>query len=869
MLGGHSLLAVQMIERLRHIGMEISVRTLFNTPTVSALAQSLNKSQTIVEAPKNLITSDTVEITPDLLPLIDLTQDDIDLIVNQVEGGVSNIQDIYALSPLQDGILFHHTIAAKGDPYLIAINMAFESRNILNQYLEAVQKVVNRHDILRTAIVWENITTPAQVVLRQAQLSITELSLDPTNGPIANQIMEITDPRVHRVDLTQAPLIRFIFAEDIDGRFIVVELMHHIVGDHSTLEVMFNEIGAVYNGLDATLLPPKPFRNLIAHVKTGPSAEVHEQFFTKMLAEIDTPALPYGLSNVHHDGLGIEESHLMLSQELNNSLRGHAKRMGVSLASLCHLAWAQVISKTSGQEKVVFGTVLFGRMVGGSGADQAMGLFINTLPIRIDVGETSVEESVRRTQSDLAELLEHEHASLALAQRCSSVPSGTPLFSSLLNYRHNSAETGVVSSNIEGMEMLDGQERTNYPFTISIEDGGDTLGLTAQAVKQFDPSHICEYMQQALQSLSCALDHTPNTQVRYLEILPAVERETLLRSWNATEVDYSEHQFIHQLFESRAEEYPDSIAVVFEDQEITYRDLNVRANSLAHYLIDLGVKPDSLVAICVSRSIAMIVGLLAILKAGGAYVPLDPTFASERLNDILADASPSILLADDSGVKALKPSILESMDVVDPNEIMEMNATNPVVLGLMPDNLAYVIYTSGSTGKPKGVMLEHYGVANLALTRPSVFGVGPSSKVLQFFSFSFDGSVHEICSALCVGGSLHVLDDHVRMDQAQLWNYLEKNSITHATLTPSVLQHHKHLTPLDTPLTILLAGEALPLALLKSLRELIPNGSIINDYGPTETTVDAIAWKCPDDFDGEVAPIGRPNPNKRVYVLDS
>ncbi|KAF9342468.1 hypothetical protein BGX26_007472, partial [Mortierella sp. AD094] len=486
------------------------------------------------------------------------------------------------------GILFHHTIAAKGDPYLIAINMAFDSRDILNQYLDAVQKVVNRHDILRTAIMWENLTTPAQVVLRQAVLSITELSLDLVNGPIADQIIELTDPRVYRVDLTMAPLIRFIFAQDADGRCVVVQLMHHIIGDHSTLDVMFNEIGAIFNGLESTLLPPKPFRNLIAHVKTGPSAEVHEQFFTKMLATIDTPALPYGLSNVHHDGLDIEESHLMLSQELNNRLRGHAKRMGVSLASLCHLAWAQVISKTSGQEKVVFGTVLFGRMQGGSGADQAMGLFINTLPLRIDVGETSVEESVRQTQSDLAALLEHEHASLALAQRCSSVPSGTPLFSSLLNYRHNADETGVVSSGIEGVNMLDGQERTNYPFTMSIEDGVSTLGLTAQAEKQFDASRICGYMRQTLQSLADALDHTPNKQVRYLEVLPAEERKTLLRSWNATETAYPDYQFIHQLFESRVEESPDSIAVVFEDQEISYRDLNARANSLAHYLIDLG-----------------------------------------------------------------------------------------------------------------------------------------------------------------------------------------------------------------------------------------------------------------------------------------
>ncbi|KAF9342276.1 hypothetical protein BGX26_007912, partial [Mortierella sp. AD094] len=328
MLGGHSLLAVQMIERLRRLGLEISVRTLFNTPTLSALAQSFIKIHDISEAPKNLITRDTTRITPELLPLIDLTQDDIDLIVNHVDGGVSNIQDIYALSPLQDGILFHHIMATKGDPYLLAIKMSFANKDVLDRYLDAAQKVVDRHDILRTAIMWENLTTPAQVVLRQVEMSVAELSLDSMDGSIIDQITKITDPREHRIDLTQAPLIRFVIAQDVDGSWIAVELSHHLIRDHSTLELMLNEIGAFYNDNDQTLLPANPFRNLIAHVRTGPSLEVHEQFFTKMLADIDTPALPYGLSNVHHDGMDIKESDLELPQELNDRLRGHAKRMG-------------------------------------------------------------------------------------------------------------------------------------------------------------------------------------------------------------------------------------------------------------------------------------------------------------------------------------------------------------------------------------------------------------------------------------------------------------------------------------------------------------------------------------------------------------
>jgi aryl carrier-like protein len=514
MLGGHSLLAVQMIERLRRVGLTLSVRALFDAPTLSVLAQSMDHHHVAVEAPVNLITADTTAITPEMLPLIDLTQKEIGTIVKQVEDGMSNIQDIYALSPLQDGILFHHIMATKGDPYLLYLRMTFDNRAVLDHYLNAVQQVVDRHDILRTAIVWKSISTPAQIVLRKAMLSVTELSLDPADGSIAEQLMQRIDPREHRIDLTQAPLTRFVIAQEADGCWAVVQLLHHLIGDHSTLDVVNAEIRAFLSGQGETLAAPQPFRNLIAQTRLGISIEDHERLFTKMLAEIDTPALPYGLADVHSDGHDITEFHLMLPQDLNNSLRTHAKHLGVSLAALCHLAWALVIARTSGQNKVVFGTVLFGRMQGGSGSDRAMGLFINTLPLRIDLEGGSVEECVRQTQSDLAALLEHEHASLALAQRCSSVPSGTPLFSAMLNYRHNDIST-VQTASSSGMQIVDAQERTNYPFVMSVEDFGSALGLTAQVVQPFDPARISGYMQQALHSLAGALEQNMDSSVRY------------------------------------------------------------------------------------------------------------------------------------------------------------------------------------------------------------------------------------------------------------------------------------------------------------------------------------------------------------------
>ncbi|KAG0161906.1 hypothetical protein DFQ30_004959, partial [Apophysomyces sp. BC1015] len=309
-----------------------------------------------------------------------------------------------------------------GDPYLLIAQLAFDTRARLDQYLDAVQQVVNRHDILRTAFVWEGVSTPSQVVWRHASLSITELKLDAADGSIAEQLARRFDPRHTRVDLTQAPLLRFAVAQDMDGHWMVVQLLHHLIGDHSTLEVMHTEIQAFIKGEYAMLPAAQPFRNLVAQARLCVGQAAHERFFTEQLADIEEPTLPFGLSEVHRDGAQVSEAHRMLPQALNDRLRAHAKRLGVSLASLCHLAWAQVLARASGQPRVVFGTVLFGRMQAGEGASSAMGLFINTLPLRVDL-EGGVERTVRATHARLAGLLEHEHASLALAQRCSGVPA--------------------------------------------------------------------------------------------------------------------------------------------------------------------------------------------------------------------------------------------------------------------------------------------------------------------------------------------------------------------------------------------------------------------------------------------------------------
>ncbi|KAF9351752.1 hypothetical protein BGX34_000381 [Mortierella sp. NVP85] len=273
----------------------------------------------------------------------------------------------------------------------------------------------------------------------------------------------------------------------------------------------------------------------------------------------------------------------------------------------------------------------------------------------------------------------------------------------------------------------------------------------------------------------------------------------------------------------------------------------------------------------------MIVGVLGILKAGGAYVPLDPSYPAERLAYILEDATPAIALVDTVGRIALSEAKHlqhqkglggASMTMIDPNDQLSSSTANPEALELTSRHLAYIIYTSGSTGWPKGVMVQHQGVVNYALSRIDEFDLGTNSRVLQFTSLSFDVSVMEIFTAFFSGAGLHLLEDHIRLDRQELWRYIESHAITQAVLPPAILQECKNCSPLSTQLTLISAGEELPATLVRALQRLIPNGRIINEYGPTEITIIATHWECPCDFNDDIVPIGRPVPNKTIYILD-
>ena len=608
--------------------------------------------------------------------------------------------------------------------------------------------MIARHDILRTAVLWEGLAEPVQVVWREAPLIVEEVTLDPAAGDVAEQMRLRFGRRQFRLDLRQAPLMRLFIAHDaVHDRWVALRLAHHMLGDHVTLEVMQQEIQAHLLGRAEKLPAPLPFRNLVAQARLGVSREEHEAFFRDMLGDVEEPTAPFGL-DVRSDGSDNGESRRAVDPALAKRLRACASALGVSAASLYHLAWALVVARVSGREDVVFGTVLFGRMQGGEGSDRVLGPFINTLPVRIRISEEGVADSVRHVHGLLAKLLRHEHAPLALAQRCSAVAAPTPLFAALLNYRHSAGLAEAPGEGVrarKGIGFLGGEERTHYPFTLHVDDLGEGFWLKAQVRSPIDPERICAFMHTALEQLSSALESAPTTPVRRLDVLPSAERRQLVTLGNATDTAYPHDRCIHELFEAQADRAPDAIAVVYEDQQLSYGELNARANQLAHYLRGLGVGPETLVGLCVERSVEMVVGLLGILKAGGAYVPLDPSYPQERLALMLTDSRTDLLLTQEGlltrwGELPIHVICLDRDQTLWPEQALK----NPEYK-CDPESLACVLYTSGSTAIPKGVAIPHRVLVNRMFVEYDTFGTDEALCVKT--SLNFIDSIWEMFSA--------------------------------------------------------------------------------------------------------------------------
>ncbi|WP_420018515.1 amino acid adenylation domain-containing protein [Xanthomonas bundabergensis] len=883
-LGGHSLLVIGLIEQLRQRGLSADVRSVFMAPTLGALAEQLVLAAPALRrsaVPPNPITPATSAITPELLPLATLTQAEIDRIVDSVPGGVPNIQDIYPLAPLQEGILFHHLLESEngGDTYLLCTVVAFDGRERLDAFLDALQRVIDRHDILRSAVHWEELSKPVQVVQRRASLPVHELTLS-AETPAQAQLLAHTDPRRMRLDLRQAPILAAYVARDpATGDWLLALLNHHIVCDHIAQDLILSEIQALLQGKQATLPAPMPYRDFIARTLAVSEAE-HEAYFREQLGEVDEPTAPFGVLDVQADSGGeVEEARLRLDEALAQRIREAARQQGVTPAVLFHLAWAQVLAQCSGRDDVVFGTVLSGRLQETESTEQVVGMFINTLPIRLQLAGLGAAEAVQETYRRLGALLPHEQTPLALAQRCSGIQPPLPLFTTLLNYRHSHevSEPDEVAAKVsawEGVWVVDGFARTNYPLTVSVDDLGQGFGLAIWSAPGIESARVMGYMERAIAALVLALAEDPQCALQRLDVLSAEEREQVLFGFNATQADYPQDQPIHALFEAQAARHPDAVALECAEQRLSYAELNRRANRVAHRLIAQGVKPDDRVAICMERSIDMVVGLLGILKAGGAYVPLDPAYPAERLAYLLADIAPVAVLVQ----SALRDSIpaqdslqgrILALEEIE-SQALTRDAPDPEVAGLTSRHLAYVIYTSGSTGRPKGVMVEHRSVVRLVVN-DSYAPLGADDCVGHCANPAFDASTWEIWGALLNGARLLVVPQSVVLDPQALNHALVEGKATALWMTAGLFNEYVNILGLAFAglKYLLVGGDVLdPRSVARVLNGALPPRHLLNGYGPTETTTFATTFQIESLPDATRSiPIGRPIANTQVYVL--
>ncbi|WP_334190496.1 amino acid adenylation domain-containing protein, partial [Noviherbaspirillum sp.] len=829
-----------------------------------------------VELPKNGIPIGCAAITPEMLTLVELSKADIDRIVGSVEGGAANIQDIYPLAPLQEGILFHYLLENKGDMYLAPMMYDFATEAQLHEYINALQAVINRHDILRTSIFWKGMTEPVQVVWRKAPLTVEQIEVDPLLGNAAENLRTRFDPGHYRIDIGQAPLMRVFVAHDQStDTWSALWLSHHLLTDPTAHRVLLQEIEAHLAGRSTDLPTPFPFRDFVAQTRLGLSRSEHEAFFRSLLNDVDEPTAPFGLMNVHGDGSGILEAWQELDASLARRLRETARRLVASPATLCHLAWALTLARLSGRGDVVFGTVLVGRTQGSEGTDRALGLFMNTLPVRIRVGVDSVQKGLRSAHALMADLLRHEHASLALAQRCSAVAPQTPLFTSILNYRHNPhARRGgdevapqalplPTNSATRNFEL-----RTNYALTLNINDEGEGFVLNAQACSPINPQRICAYMQTALARLVDALERAPDTPLNAIDVLPPEERQQLLVEWNATSADYPRHLCIHELFEAHAAATPDAIAVVHGQRSITYGEINANANRLARYLQQQGISPGMPVALLLDRSIALITAEIAVVKCGAVFVTLDLGAPVARQMFIIEDCQASMVVTDSRvSLPVLDPVKRLDLDIVD----LGIRDAGNLAVTISSETAAHITYTSGSTGQPKGVIVPHRAIGRVSINN-GYASFNSSHRFAYSSNPAWDANTLEVWVPLLNGASIAVIDQSDVLDPQRFRDSLRARAVNVLWISVGLFnQYADFLTDVLPKLNYLMVGgDALdPRVIATAMRNGRPK-HLINGYGPTETAVFAITHEVVSVADDEKSiPIGRPISNTQIYILDS
>jgi amino acid adenylation domain-containing protein len=838
------LLATQLISRVRDtFSVELLVRSLFESPTLAGLSTHIEAAYRQHQNPP--------------VPPIQPVPRDTDL----------------PLSFAQQRLWFLDQLENQGATYNIPAALSLIGTLNIAALEQSLTEILRRHEALRTKYpMVKGFPVQAIAPTKTVTLPILDLQALPEVEQSAEVRRLATQEAQRAFNLASDSLLRVTLLRLSENSHVLLLTMHHIVSDGWSIGIFIREVVSLYETFlsgQPSPLPELPiqyadFAHWQRHWLSGDMLETQLNYWKQQLA--DAPPLlelPTDRPRPPVQTFRGATEHFQLKPDLTRRLKTLSQRSGATLFMTLLGAFVTLLSRYSDQEDIVVGSPIANR--NRSEIESLIGFFVNTLVLRIDLsGNPTFQELLGRVRKVALDAYAHQDLpfeklveELQPERNLSRNPLVQVAFT-LENEPMPSLELPNLSLNF--LEFNTDTAKVDLEFYLR-EVAEGLSGCFVYNTDLFDATTITR-MVGHFQTILEAIVANPQQRVSELPLLTPTEQHQLLVEWNDTFAVYPFDKCIHQLFESQVERTPNAVAVVFEGQQLTYRELNARANQLAHHLQALEIRPEVLVGIYVERSLDMVVGLLGILKAGGAYVPLDPAYPQERLVFMLEDAQVPVLLTQKKLLEKLPENgaCVVCLDT-DWGVIAQESEENPVS-GVRCQNLAYVIYTSGSTGKPKGVLVAHQGLCNLASAQICCFDVQPSSRVLQFASFSFDASISEVVMTLCSGATLCLGTKDSLLPGSALMELLHEQAITHVTLPPSALVT---LSAEELPAlrTIIVAGEACSTDLVAQWSK---DRRFFNAYGPTESTVCATVAECTDG--SRKPPIGRPIANIEVYILD-
>ncbi|MDB4970228.1 MAG: amino acid adenylation domain protein, partial [Myxococcales bacterium] len=768
-------------------------------------------------------------------------------------GNRRDIEAIYPLSPMQEGMLFHTLLEPASGVYFEQMSCVLVGVD-LDAFEKAWQQTVARHAVLRTSFWWEGLPRPLQCVHSHADVTIERLTA-----------IDLEADRARGFALDQAPLMR-LKAAPLDGaRTQFVWSFHHLLLDGWSTSLVIRDLFEHYQAnleQRAPRLAPAGSHEAYVRWLAAQDRDAAAGFWRQTLRGFTTPT-SLGARPTKGE---VREERVELSATVSDALKQLARRHAVTLNNVVQAAWGLLLARYSGEQDVVFGVTVAGRPAELPLVESTVGLFINSVPMRLRFdAAASIGDCIKQAHSQQGALQAYEWTPLADIQGASEVGRGTPLFESLLVYENYPVDASLeASSNALGAEGVRTYEQTNYPLTVCIVPGTNLSIRMAHRQGAFDEGAIPRLAGQ-LRTLLEQMVGEP--RVSELTLTTEAERRQLLVDWNDTAAGYPHQSCIHELFAAQAARTPDAIAVEFGDERLTYRQLDERSNQLAHHLQSLGVGPEVRVGVCVERSLEVLAGLLAILKAGGAYVPLDPGYPTDRLAFMVEDAALTVLVTQQRCLERL-PAHAAQLVLLDDPTLLSHHPVHAPLAGTTAGSLVYVIYTSGSTGRPKGVCVPHGALVNLISWIVTEWPMADERMVLKT-SLSFDAVGHELWAPLLGGGCVVVAPSGAERHPAELARIIERHRVTTLQVVPTLLAAlvaEPAFARCTSLRRIYSGGEALEAELCQRVQA-TTRAQLINVYGPTEATVDAIWHDCTSGVTNPV-PIGRPVANTRVYILD-